>query len=55
MTSFAKLSPKAQELVVNALLGVYDLSGPPEMSPEVKAEITEWGNEVATDSTDDHQ
>ena len=44
-TPFSRLSPEAQHLIVSALMGEYTLSGPPEISPAVKAEIEAWGKE----------
>lgn len=41
-TAFARLSPAAQGLIVNALMGEYDESGPPKIPPEVAAEIKAW-------------
>jgi hypothetical protein len=43
-TAFAVLSQDAQDLIVGAILGEFD-SGPPEMSPEVREEITQWAEE----------
>jgi len=50
MTSFSKLSSTAQDLIIDALMGKFDESGPPEMSPEVRAELEAWS---ITDGTHD--
>lgn len=44
-TAFARLSPLAQELIVNAVIGEYDKSGPPDIPEAVKAEIAAWARE----------
>lgn len=45
-TAFSRLSPEAQDLIVRAALGEFDLSGPPPMSDELKAELHTWCNTV---------
>ena len=47
-TAFSRLSPTAQDLIVNAALGMYKESGPPKMTDEVKAEILKWAQENET-------
>ena len=44
-TPFASLSPLAQELIVNAAMGEYERSGPPDIPESVKAEIAAWAQE----------
>lgn len=41
LTSFSRLSPIAQDLIVNAIMGEYN-DNPPEMTDEVRAEIAAW-------------
>lgn len=48
-TPFSKLSPAAQTLIVDAAMGCYDKSGPPDIEPSVRAEIAAW---LATDEQD---
>lgn len=40
-THFSRLSEEAQELIVNAVLGMYE-DGPPEMSDEIHKELEAW-------------
>jgi hypothetical protein len=39
---FRNLSKAAQDFVVRASLGEFDETGPPQVSPEVRAEIAKW-------------
>lgn len=41
-TSFSNLSKEAQNIIGDALLGLFDKTGPPAMTDEVKAEIAGW-------------
>lgn len=41
-TDFARLSSAAQELIVDAVLGVYDDGPPSNISESVKEEIAQW-------------
>jgi hypothetical protein len=43
-TAFSKLSPTAQELIVDAVMGKFEKSGPPPMTDEVRAEIALWAS-----------
>jgi len=43
-TAFSRLSEAAQDLIVSATLGEFDATGPPEMAPEVRAELEQWAN-----------
>ena len=40
-TAFSKVSPEAQDIIVNAVMGKY-ASGPPAMSDEVREELKQW-------------
>lgn len=42
ITLFSNLSEPAQELIVNAVMGVYDKTGAPEIDPAIKEEIRVW-------------
>jgi hypothetical protein len=42
MKDFSELSPEAQDLIVSAILGDFEKSGPPLMSESVRAELREW-------------
>ena len=41
-TAFSRLSEAARALIVSATLGEFDITGPPEMEPEVRAELEQW-------------
>jgi len=43
--SFTRLSPEAQDYIVDAMLGVYDEKPPEDIPESVKKEIREWANE----------
>lgn len=43
-TPFSRLSQEAQDLIVSAMVGEFDESGPPEIPESVKAEIADWAS-----------
>lgn len=51
-TDFARLTPAAQELIVDAVLGVYDDEPPSDIPESVKEEIAQW---CARKPEDEHE
>lgn len=51
-TDFARLSPAAQALIVDAALGVYDTKPPEDIPESVREEIAKW---AAHNPEDEHE